>query len=58
MVVSRDPRRPVAYLAGSLEGTYPDNRYGTADYPEQMADVLCFYAELARWLSVFGGEGE
>ena len=54
MVVSNDPARPVAYLAGSLEGTYMDNRYGTRDYPNQMAPLLYFYGELARWLSVFG----
>lgn len=54
IVVSRDPKRPVAYLAGSLEGTYMDNRFGIGDYPEQMSSMLYFYAELARWLSVFG----
>lgn len=54
IVVSWDPQRPVAYLAGSLEGTYMDNRYGIGDYPEQMSSLLYFYAELARWLSVFG----
>lgn len=58
MVVSNDPARPVAYLAGSLEGTYMDNRYGIRDYPDQMAPLLYFYPELARWLSVFSGEEE
>ena len=54
MVVSTDPQRPVAYLGGSLEGTYMDNRSGMNEYPDQMAHLLYFYAELARWLSVMG----
>lgn len=50
LVVSDDPARRVAYLAGSLEGTYIDNRFGVNEYPEQMSHLLYFYAELARWL--------
>jgi len=58
MVVSNDPVCPVAYLAGSFEGTYMDNRYGTRDYRDHMAHVLYVYGELARWLSVFSGQEE
>lgn len=58
LVVSADPQRPVAYLAGSLEGTYMNDRQGVGDYPEQMAHLLYFYAELARWLSIFGTGAE
>jgi len=54
MVVSTDSERPVAYLAASLEGTYIDNRHGVREYPDQMAHLLYFYAELARWLSTCG----
>lgn len=55
LVVSDDPARPVAYLAGALEGAYIADRQGTNDYPGQMPHLLYFYPELARWLSLFGG---
>jgi len=54
VVASTDPQRPIAYLGGAIEGTYMAERYGVHDYPEQMTQLLYFYAELARWLSVFG----
>ncbi|MGC9318857.1 MAG: hypothetical protein ACP5KN_12570, partial [Armatimonadota bacterium] len=57
VVVSTDPRRPVAYIAGSLEGPYMVDRQGVREYPNQMSHLLYFYAELARWLSVFGAGG-
>lgn len=52
VVVSDDPARPVAYIAGSLEGAYISDRYGMNEYPEQMAHLLYLYPELARWLSI------
>jgi hypothetical protein len=56
VVVSSDPRRPIAYLGGSLEGTYIADRTGTEDYPQQMTQLLYFYAELARWLSIMNAD--
>ena len=51
VVVSSDPRRPVAYIAGSLEGEYINRRHGVNKYPHQMAHLLVFYADLLRWLA-------
>jgi len=54
VIVSADPKRPVAYIAGSLEGEYINRRHGVHEYPNQMAHLLVFYADLIRWLATFG----
>lgn len=55
VIVSADPKRPVAYIAGSLEGGYINRRHGIGKYPNQMAHLLVFYADLIRWLATFEG---